>query len=270
MIHRRPLTLFCLLAVSLQALVSCAFQPAIDPSGEVAVRQPCALVQKHADWQFERFKRNKHISQDPRYTEPVQRVARRLKQVIDMPNAEWEFVIFEDNSPNAFALSGGKVGINTGLFRIADNDAMLAAVLGHEISHASANHAERRMLRAAGTVALGAVLWAVLDHNEVEQPGYALGAYVLAAYIADSLPFSRKQEYESDKIGTIYMAKAGYDPHQAIELWHKMEYYHNQQDKKPKPEFVRTHPLDSSRIKALEAFMPVAMQHYQPWSPAKK
>ena len=180
-----------------------------------------------------------------------------------MPDADWEFVIFKDRSPNAFALSGGKVGINTGLFKIADNDALLAAVLGHEISHATSSHPEQRMYKAIGTVALGAILWSAMDHNDVQNPGYALAGYTLASYLIDSLPLARKQEYESDRIGAIYMAKAGYDPRQAVELWQKLDRYHSKKGKKQKPEYLRTHPLDKARIQALEEFMPVALKYYK-------
>ena len=115
------------------------------------------LMRSHGVRQFEKMKRKKVISTDPRYTEPVARVAERLKQVIILPNAEWEFVVFEDLSPNAFALPGGKVGVNTGLFQIIGDDhqadAILAAILGHEISHITAAHAQQRILHALALVA---------------------------------------------------------------------------------------------------------------------
>lgn len=254
---------FSLIFLAASCLQSCAFRPAIDDAGVVTSRKAHSIVKFHADWQFDRIKKKKKISHDPRYTVPVERVAARLKKVIDMPDAQWEFVIFKDNTPNAFALSGGKVGINTGLFKIADNDALLAAVLGHEISHATSNHPEQRMLRALGTLALGAALYSVMDHNDVEHPGYALAGYTLAAYLIDSLPLARRQEYESDRIGAIYMAKAGYDPREAIELWRKLDDYHTKKGQKQQPEYLRTHPHDAARIQALENFMPVALKYYK-------
>lgn len=255
----RSLTLLLIATCCLQ---SCAFNSAISDTGVVTSRKANAIVQFHADWQFNRIKKKKKISHDPRFTEPVERVAKRLKKVIDMPDAEWEFVIFKDNSPNAFALSGGKVGINTGLFKIAHNDALLAAVLGHEISHATSNHPQQRMARALGTLVIGAVLWSVLDHNDVENSGSALVTYALASYFIDSLPLARRQEYESDRIGAIYMAQAGYDPREAVELWRKLDQHHRKKSKKQRPEYFRTHPLDAARIKALEEFMPIALKYY--------
>lgn len=260
MFHFRLITLLFLGAFGLQ---SCAFRPAIDDNGHVEPRKANKIVQYHSALLFERIKKKRSISHDPRYTEPVERVSTRLKQVIEMPDAQWEFVIFKDRTPNAFALSGGKVGINTGLFKIADNDALLAAVLGHEISHATANHSEQRFYRAIGTVALGALLWSAMDKHDVDHAGYAVAGYTLAAYLIDSLPLARRQEYESDRIGAIYMAQAGYDPKQAIELWKKLERYNANKNRKQKSEYLRTHPHNSSRIQALEDFMPVALKHYK-------
>ena len=244
-------------------MVSCAYQPAIDAEGNVTVRKPNALMRNHGIREFKQLKKNKKTSNDPRYTERVNRVAKRLCKVIDMPGAEWEFVVFKDHSANAFCLPGGKVGINTGLFHIiGDDDALLAAVLGHEISHATANHAEYRMYRAIGLFVGGALLWHTLDHNDVEHPEVGIAAYTLAAYLIDSLPFSRKQEHESDKMGAIFMAKAGYDPRKSIKLWRLLKNHHHHHGGQ-KPEFLRTHPHDKTRIQALENFMPIAMRHYR-------
>lgn len=216
----------------------------------------------HGIREFKHLKRTKKTSNDPRYTKRVERVASRLRKVIDLPGAEWEFVIFKDNSPNAFCLPGGKVGINTGLFRITgEDDALLAAVLGHEISHATANHAEQRMYRAIGIILGGALVWHVFDNNDFNHSGEALAAYTLGAYVFDSLPLSRRQEHESDKMGAIFMAKAGYDPRKSVTLWRLLKSHHFNANGE-KPEFLRTHPQDENRIKALENFMPVALRHY--------
>lgn len=255
-----------LTALTALVLQSCVFGPAIDDQGNISVRSPSKIMRSHGVRQFEKMKRDKLISTDPRYIEPVQRVAARLKEVIIIPGAEWEFVVFEDHSPNAFALPGGKVGVNTGIFRIVGEDdqseAILAAVLGHEISHTVAAHAEQRLYRAAAFILCGQLLWYSMDSNDIDHPEHALAAYALVGYLADSLPFSRKQEYESDKMGAVYMARAGYDPRASIELWRRLRNYHNLHGGQ-KPEFLRTHPQDHSRIEALEQFMPVALRHYQ-------
>ncbi len=263
---RTTLTLLSLVAFSL-CFQSCAFRPAIDDQGNISARKPNKMMRTHGIREFEQVKKSKAISHDPRYTKPVERVSLRLKEVIEMPGAEWEFVVFKDNSPNAFALPGGKVGINTGLFHLLgtgkESDALLAAVLGHEISHATANHAEYRMYRSVGMALLGSLLWSSLEHNDVDHPHYAVAAFGAGWYLAESLPFSRKQEYESDRIGAIYMAKAGYDPRNAIELWKRLRSYHLRRGGQ-KPEFLRTHPHDDSRIRALQRYMPTALKFYTP------
>jgi len=226
-------------------------------------------MRNHGIKAFEQIKSEKLISHDPKYTKPVNRVAKRLQKVINMPGAEWEFVVFKDRSPNAFALPGGKVGVNTGLFKIVDNDALLAAVLGHEISHATAAHAQKRMTHAIAALIAGAIIYQALDHNEMDHPGEAVAAYALAVFLADSLPLSRRQEYESDRIGAVYMAQAGYDPRASVELWRRLAKYHHHHGEK-RPEFLRTHPHDEARIKALQEFMPIAMAHYRKKSDRKK
>lgn len=226
------------------------------------MRQPSKLMRNHGIKAFEKIKAEKQISHDLKYTQPVQRVAKRLQQVISMPGAEWEFVVFKDRSPNAFALPGGKVGVNTGLFKVIDNDALLAAVLGHEISHATAAHAQKRMTHAIAALVVGAIIYQALDHNEIDHAGEAAAVYALAVFMLDSLPLSRRQEYESDRIGAIYMAQAGYDPRASVELWRRLAKYHAHQGAQ-RAEFLRTHPHDSARIKALEEFMPVAIAHYR-------
>jgi len=250
--------------LSICTLSSCAFRPEIDSSGHRGKSPQHTFTNAYGSFFFERMKKKKAISHAPRYTSPVDRVSQQLTQVIDLPGAQWEFVIFKDNTPNAFALPGGKVGINTGLFKITDNDALLAAVLAHEISHITANHTKQRTLRAIATALIGGVLWGVMDHNDVENPGYAIAGYVLATYLFDSLPLIRRQEYESDRLGAIFMAKAGYDPHQAVELWRKLEKYHTKQKQPPSSAYLSTHPLDSERIQYLEEFMPIAMRYYRP------
>jgi len=246
---------------------SCAFKPAIDQEGHITPRKSSPIARIQGEIQFNWIKKHRSISHNPQFTLPVERVSKRLKKAIELPDANWEFVVFNDHSPNAFALTGGKVAINTGLFKITDNDALLAAVLGHEISHATANHSEQRILSAIGTLTLGAVIYSVMDHNEIDHPELAVTAYFVASYFGNSLPLARRQEYESDRMGAIYMAKAGYDPRIAITLWEKLERYHKLKNLENKEsttsEFLRTHPLDSSRIQALKDFMPVAMRIYR-------
>lgn len=214
--------------------------------------------------EFAHLKATRKISNNPKHQKQVLRVAKKLTPVIKMPDADWEFVVFKNRTPNAFALPGGKVGVTTGLLNIIHNDAMLAAVLGHEISHASRNHAGQKLARSAGTFLLGALLWHAVSEHDDDLATPAVTSYLLAAYLIDTLPLSRRQEYESDKIGTIYMAQAGYDPRESIKLWELLQAYHLKHDMfKNRPNWLRTHPPDNRRIEELRKFMPVALQFYQ-------
>ena len=255
LIFSLPLLIFSL------CISSCTFQSAIDAQGNVSTRSQGKIIRSYGDRQFEATKKKRQISRDPKYTVPVERVAKRLQKVIDMPNAQWEFVIFKDPTPNAFALPGGKVGVNTGLFRIADTDALLAAVLGHEISHATAGHATQRMLHATSILVGGALVHQAIENNDSDSALYGLAAYFIAVHLLETLPLSRRQEYESDRIGAIYMAQAGYDPRESLKLWERLSSYHSHHHQ-TKPDFLRTHPPNQKRIESLKAFMPIAMEHY--------
>lgn len=211
--------------------------------------------------EFQRIKQQKKISTNADYNARVQRVARRLVPHVPIAGADWEFVVFEDPTPNAFALPGGKVGIHTGLFQVARNDAQLAAVIGHELGHVVARHAgERRTAQTAaalGGVALGVGLGQSDMSNT--QRAAILGGYGAAATVGGILPFSRRQELEADQMGAIYMARAGYDPRESVQVWINFMKYREAQGGARPPQFLSTHPLDESRIANLERFMPRAL-----------
>jgi predicted Zn-dependent protease len=195
----------------------------------------------------------KKVSRDPDLNRRVREVGRRIAAVSPHPEWDWEFVVFEDEDPNAFALPGGKVGVHTGLFRVAKNDAQLAAVLGHEVAHAVARHGVERMSREL-LIGLGvAGLGAAVGDDRV-----ALAAGVGATLLI-SLPFSREQEAEADEIGLLYMARAGYDPREAIRLWQNFEAL----GVGTRIEFLSTHPSHGSRIERLERVMPRALAEYE-------
>lgn len=211
--------------------------------------------------EFEKIKSEKKRSNNGTQLAAVRRVADRLKRVVPMPNASWEFVLFEDSTPNAFALPGGKVGVNTGIFKVARNDEQLAAVLGHELGHVVAGHSGERM----STGILGAVGVAVLDaalgSDRSTGTRAATSAAAGAAVGLGMLKFSRGQELEADKLGALYMARAGYDPRESIQLW--QNFAANRDTKSSRaPAFLSTHPLDSTRIEQLRAFMPRALEEY--------
>lgn len=253
-------------AVAALIIASCAVSSFDPNTGEVRASTPSSSLVSQGMKQFDEMKREKRISTDPTYNAQVQRVAARLKSVISIPNARWEFVVFEDPTPNAFALPGGKVGIHTGLFQITQNDAGLAAVLGHEIAHVVLNHSQQRVNQATG-VAVGTVLLdTILNAKGVDKTGRAVAATGTAAVgtVGLILPYSRKSELESDQLGTLYMARAGYDPQEAVKLWERFSEWRIKQGEGDAPEFLRTHPLDQTRIVKLREFLPTAQREYQP------
>ncbi|SHJ41067.1 Peptidase family M48 [Rubritalea squalenifaciens DSM 18772] len=238
--------------------------PAMDQHGHVHVEQSSSSLRARGLKEFEDIKRVKRISLDPKLNQQVQRVAARLKPVIPLQNAAWEFVIFVDDEPNAFALPGGKVGIHTGLFKITQNDAGLAAVLGHEISHVTSNHAGKRQRQTLGLAAGGLLLDQMLkgQGSSDEDRVRAAALYGAGATVGVALPHSRRHELEADRIGAIFMARAGYDPKEAVAMWERFAAYNKKKGSRT-PEFLRTHPLDDTRINALKAFMPQALQEYR-------
>ncbi len=250
--------------LALVALISCMTVP---DSG----RRSFSLISPGQEKQmglssFRKIKREKPISRNATYNETLRRVGTRLTRVIDMPGAEWEFVVFEDSEPNAFALPGGKVGVHTGLFQITKNDAGLAAVVGHEIAHVVARHGAERMSRqtlaAVGGAAIGIALGQD-DEMSSAQKAAVLGAYGAGVTVGAILPFSRSQEREADELGALYMARAGYDPRESVELWRRFAEYRKRSGGGSKVPFLSTHPTDAARIAALQEFMPRALQEYR-------
>lgn len=162
----------------------------------------------------------------------------------------WEFALFADESPNAFALPGGKIGVNTGIFTVARNQDQLAAVIAHEIGHVISNHHDERITRQAGAQTGLSIIGALLGSrygqgaaNTVSQ----LGGAAAQGFIL--LPNNRTQESEADVVGQQLMARAGFDPRQAVNLWQNMAAASSSRA----PEFLSTHPDPSSRLAELEA-----------------
>ena len=150
-------------------VIGCAAPAAYNAdTGKVAIRPASSSLIQQGTAVFESYKRIKVISRDASARAKVNRVANRLKPVINLPGVRWEFEVFKDSSANAFALPGGKVGVNTGLLKIAQTDAQLAAVVAHEMAHVTSNHAQSRIQRnqtiALGGALLGAVLSLSLIH----------------------------------------------------------------------------------------------------------
>ena len=213
---------------------------------------------------FEDIKRNEKISTDAAHNRRVQEVGRRIAlQAEDhMPGVPWEFVVFDgDDTINAFALPGGKVGVYTGLLNLAESDDELAAVIGHEIAHVTARHGTERMSRAMAMAAAGIGLGAAVSGRDEQTQTAVLIAYGLGSTIGVELPHSRRTESEADEIGILYAARAGYDPRGAVRFWERM--MEVSAGRASPPEFLSTHPSDTTRINNLNRLMPQAMEEYE-------
>lgn len=168
----------------------------------------------------------------------------------------WQVVLLQDSSPNAFALPGGKIGVNTGIFRVATNQDQLATVIAHEVGHVLSNHhnerASQQLAVQGGLAAAGAVGGSNLTPDMMQILG-------LGAQYGVLLPYGRTQEAEADVVGLDLMARAGFDPRQSITLWQNMS---RAGGGRP-PEFLSTHPSHGTRIQGLQANLGQAMGVFQ-------
>lgn len=196
--------------------------------------------------------RTQRRSNDTGAQQRVQQVASRIVGAAGLANRPWEYVVFDNAEANAFVLPGGKVGVNTGLLRIVQNDDQLAAVIGHEVGHMAANHAAERYSQTAATqLVLAGAQGASEGRSETLSKGIASYGGI-GAQLGVLLPFSRQHELEADRLGVQYMARAGYRPAEAVTLWRLMA--QSRTGARP-PEIISTHPSDESRIAALEALL---------------
>ena len=198
-------------------------------------------------------------SSNKKYIDAVNRVGSRIAPATGK-NYQWEFTVLKSDMINAWCLPGGKIAFYEGILDIMENESQIAAVMGHEIAHATARHGGERM--SLGILAqIGAVALQVALREEDPGVQYAIfQAYIPTVLVGVILPFSRAQESESDEIGLVYMAKAGYDPEEAVKFWQIM--YEVNKDKARPPEWLSTHPPTLKRINDLKKLLPAALEIY--------
>lgn len=212
---------------------------------------------------FEQLKKETPVSKDAAAKALVERVGRRIAAVADLPGAQWEFVLFDSQEANAFCLPGGKVGIYTGILPITKDEAGLATVMGHEVAHAVARHGAERVSEAQLIGIGGQLLGSGVQAYDPKMQALILGAYGVGTKLGRELPHSRGQESEADRIGLVYMARAGYDPAAAVDFWRRFQSY-NKSRGGSTPWFLRTHPLDETRIRQIQNWLPEARAEYRP------
>jgi predicted Zn-dependent protease len=207
---------------------------------------------------FAQLKDERPISKDPGTDPYVRCVADAL--IAELPAAEqpgWEVVVFEDPNANAFALPGRKIGVHTGLLKVATNQAQLAAVIGHEIGHVLAGHGNERMSQEfASQIGLQTV--AAMTDASTQTGQLTMAALGLGAQYGITLPYSRAHESEADEMGLDLMARAGFDPSQSVELWRNM----GAAGGSSPPEILSTHPSNTTRIEKLQALQGTAKKRY--------
>jgi predicted Zn-dependent protease len=235
---------------------------------------PESELQAMGTQQYQQFlSTNRVISaSNNRDAEMVRRVGQRITRAVEtyyaqngisdkLSGVRWEYNLVDDKAVNAWCMPGGKIVVYTGLLPISQNEAALAVVMGHEVSHALLQHGNQRMSQGLLQQLGGVALSVAVANKPAETQNLFLAAYGAGTQVGVMLPFSRNQELEADRFGLIWTAMAGYNPQEAIPLWERMEAASNGQ--KP-PEFLSTHPSEGKRIEQLQRYMPEAMKYYKP------
>lgn len=265
MFHRSSLLKIALFGLIL-ILAACATVPLtgrkqlnLIPSGEL-------LSMSYQ--QYDSVKTGSKLSTNQQQVNMIKQVGARistaaetfLKESNIQMQFDWEFILIDDDkTPNAWCMPGGKVAFYTGILPYTKNDAGVAVVMGHEVAHALAQHGNERMSQGLLVNLGGATLAKALETKPEMTRNLWLGAFGLGAQVGVLLPYSRKHESEADRIGLIIMAKAGYDPNEAVAFWERM----SQAGGQAPPEFLSTHPANTTRINDLKIHLPEAMRHYR-------
>ncbi|MGC1630890.1 MAG: M48 family metallopeptidase [Gelidibacter sp.] len=209
--------------------------------------------------QYDEFLTENKVIKGTKDAEMVKRVGQKIAVAAErwldangyqgyLKDYKWEYNLVDDKTVNAWCMPGGKIVVYTGILPIAKDEAGLAAIMGHEVSHALANHGQQRM--SAGMVQqLGAVAGNVVIKDQ-ETLNLFNQAYGVGSEVGLMLPFSRSHETEADEIGLYLMAIAGYEPMEAANLWRRMS---QQSGGQAPPEFLSTHPANETRIRNIEA-----------------
>ena len=237
-------------------LTACATTPISD-------RQALILIPEWQEIQFgeqayKKALKDQKDSENTHLNQVLKRVGRQIAAVSAMPKLDWEFRLIESEDKNAFALPGGKVAVYTGMLAICKNEAGLATVLSHEIAHVIARHGAQRMSQQL--LLTGAMIGANLSLRNNTQRNIIMSALGLGVLYGVTLPFSRGDEGEADQIGLVYMARAGYDPEEAIRFWKRFS--KEKGDKNP-PEWASTHPADETRVRGLKSYLSRAKYSYE-------
>ena len=211
---------------------------------------------------FSQLQKEQKVSQDKQLNAKINCISKRIVENLEGENdfSEWDVKVFEDEAVNAFALPGKNIGVYTGLIKAAENNAQIASVIGHEVGHVLAEHGNERVsqnLAVQGGLAIADI---ALNTGSAQNNQLIMGALGLGAQLGVLLPYSRKHESEADQIGLNLMARAGFQPQEAVEFWRIMS---QQSEGKEPPKWLSTHPANQERIDDLQERMKEAKEIYQ-------
>jgi predicted Zn-dependent protease len=248
-----------LLSLFLSAGIPLLFSCQTSPTGRKQLALVSdAQVEQMGEQAFAEMKKSDPIDQDPKVNRYVDCIAGKITGALPEKRS-WEVVVFQKDEANAFALPGGKIGVYSGLLKVAKTQGQVAAVLGHEVGHVLAEHPKERVSEQLAAQGGLTVLEAIMGNPQDTRHKLLLAALGLGAEVGVLLPHSRRQESEADLIGLDLMAKAGFDPKQALELWKNMEAEGGPQP----PAFLSDHPSHGARIENLNQHMGEALELYQ-------
>jgi len=233
---------------------------------------PDSMINSMSFQNYSQFIAENKLSANSEQMQMVKTVGKRIKTAVEQYDAQygldvdlsrykWEFNLVEGDEANAWAMPGGKVVVYTGLMPIARDPAGLATVMGHEIAHAIAKHGSERMTQGLLLEMGGIALSKAVETRPAKTQELFTKSYNIGATYGVLLPYSRTHEKEADHLGLIFMAMAGYDPHEAVDFWHRMSSAKGSANRPP--EFLSTHPASRTRIRNIEALIPDAMQYYR-------
>lgn len=232
---------------------------------------PASQIQSMSFANYSDFLSNNKVISSGKNTEMVKRVGRKIQAAVETYFAQknmssalkgynWEFNLVDDPNVNAWCMPGGKVVVYSGILPLTKDETGLAVVMGHEVAHAVAGHGNERMSQGLMVQFGGMALEKALEQKPAETRQLYMSAFGMGAQLGVLLPYSRLHESEADHLGLIFMAMAGYDPHQAVDFWKRMAANKNGQ---APPEFMSTHPSDATRIKQIEKLLPKALKYYK-------
>ncbi|MBI1733745.1 MAG: M48 family metallopeptidase [Candidatus Rokubacteria bacterium] len=248
-----------LMAIAILVAVACQTVPITGRSQLLAL--PEATEMQMGLSAYQDILKGARVSTDRALNDQVTRVGRRIADATGRRDYQWEFKVLDDKQVNAFCLPGGKIGVYTGILPVTRDDAGLAAVLGHEVSHAIARHSGERVTQSL--IAQGLVTGATIAlAGRDARVGQAAQLGFMALATGGLLYYGRAQESEADHLGLIYMAKAGYHPSASRDLWVRMGQASG--GKQRLPEFLSTHPSPETRIQQIEGWIPEALKYYKP------